>query len=77
MPFCYNNIIHGKFAPEAQLSICLLIRYDKMKTATGKVSGTSNAKIEKECASLQEKYSCITRAAVNENVCEDSHTEHV
>ena len=26
-----------------------------------------------------DKYSkvCITRAAVNENVCEDSHTEHV
>ena len=28
---------------------------------------------------FQEKYSkvCITRAAINENECEDSHTEHV
>ena len=35
--------------------------------------------IERERACFQEKYSkvCITRAAVNETLCEDSHTEHV
>ena len=51
---------------------------DKMKTATVKVGGiTQNT--EKKHARFQENYSkvCITRAAVNENVCEDSHTEHV
>ena len=51
---------------------------DKMKTATAKVDGIMQ-NIERKCARFQEKYSkvCITRAAVNENVCEDSHTEHV
>ena len=52
----------------------------KMKTATAKVrSGGITQNIERECACFQVKYSqvCITRAAVNENVCEDSHTEHV
>ena len=35
--------------------------------------------IEREGACFQEKYSkvCITRTAVSEKVCEDSHTEHV
>ena len=51
---------------------------DKMKTATAKVGGIT-LNIVRKCARFQEKYSkvCITRAAVNENVCEDSHTEHV
>ena len=51
---------------------------DKMKTGTAKVGGiTQNT--ERKRARFQEKYSkvCITRAAVNENVCEDSHTEHM
>ena len=32
--------------------------------------------IERRCACFQEKYYkvCIARAAVNESVCEDSHT---
>ena len=35
--------------------------------------------IERGCACSQEKYYkvCIARAAVNESVCEDSHTEHM
>ena len=51
---------------------------DKMKTATAKVGGVMQ-NIERKRARFQEKYSkvCITRAAVNDNVCEDSHTEHV
>ena len=49
---------------------------DKMKTATGKVGGIMQ---ERKHARFQEKNSkvCITRAAVNENVCKDSNTEHV
>ena len=45
-----------------------------MKTATAKVR-SYNAK--NGYASFQEKYYrvCIARAAVNENVCEDSHAE--
>ena len=48
-----------------------------MKTGTAKV-GSVTQNIEKKRAHFQEKYSKggITRAAVNENVCEDSHTEH-
>ena len=48
---------------------------DKMKTATAIVGGIMQ-NIERKCECFQEKYSkvCITRAAVNENVCEDSHT---
>ena len=51
---------------------------DKMKTATAKVGGITQ-NIERKRARFQEKYSKggITRAAVNENVCEDSHTVHV
>ena len=51
---------------------------DKMKTATAKVGGITQ-NVERKHARFQEKYSKggITRAAVNENVCEDSHTEHV
>ena len=49
-----------------------------MKTGTDKV-GSITQNIERKRACFQEKYSKggITRAAVNENVCEDSHTEHV
>ena len=48
---------------------------DKMKTATAKVGGITQ-NIERKRERFQEKYSkaCITRAALNENVCEDSHT---
>ena len=51
---------------------------DKMNTGTAKGAGITQ-NIERKRARFQEKYSkvCITRAAVNENVCEDSHTEHV
>ena len=51
---------------------------DKMKTGTAKV-GSITQNIERKRARFQEKYpkGGITRAAVNENVCEDSHTEHV
>ena len=51
---------------------------DKMKTETAKV-GSITQNIERKRARFQEKYSKggITRAVVNENVCEDSHTEHV
>ena len=51
---------------------------DKMKTGTAKV-GSITQNIERKRARFMEKYSKggITRAAVNENVCEDSHTEHV
>ena len=51
---------------------------DKMKTATAKVAGITQS-IDRKHAHFQEKYSkvSITRAAVDENVCEDSHTEHV
>ena len=51
---------------------------DKMKTATAKVGGITQ-NIERKRARFQEKYSkvCITRVAVNENVCEDFHTERV
>ena len=50
---------------------------DNMKTETAKVGITQN--IERKRARFQEKYfkRGITRAVVNENVCEDSHTEHV
>ena len=49
-----------------------------MKTATTEVGGFMQ-NIERERACFQKKYSkvCITRAAVNENACEDSHTEHM
>ena len=49
-----------------------------MKTTTAKV-GSITQNVERKCARFQEKYSkvCIMRDAVNENVCEDSHTEHV
>ena len=49
-----------------------------MKTETAKV-GSKAQNIERKRARFQEKYSKggITRAVVNENVCEDSHTEHV
>ena len=51
---------------------------DKMKTGPAKVSSIRQ-NIERKRTRFQEKYSKggITRAAVNENVCEDSHTEHV
>ena len=51
---------------------------DRMKTATAKVAGKTQ-NIERKRAHFQEEYSkvCITRAAVNENICEDSHTEHM
>ena len=46
---------------------------DKMKTAIAKVGGIMQ-NTQRGYACFQEKYSkvCITRAAVNENVCEDS-----
>ena len=53
---------------------------DRMKTATAKLKvGGITQNIEREHACFQEKYSkvCITRPAVNENLCGDSHTEHV
>ena len=48
-----------------------------MKTAKAAGSITQNIGLEYAC--FQEKYYrvCMARAAVNENVCEDSHTEHV
>ena len=48
---------------------------DRMKTATAKVAGIMQ-NIKRKHARFQEKYSKvrIMRAAVNENVCEDSHT---
>ena len=48
---------------------------DKMKSAKVKVGGIMQ-NIERKRARFKEKYSqvCITRVAVNENVCEDSHT---
>ena len=62
---------------KGRCTLCkLMFSYgDKMKTATAKVGGImQNIERKREC--FQEKYSkvCITRAAVNENVCEDSHT---
>ena len=41
--------------------------------------GSITQNIERKRARFKEKYSKggITRTAVNENVCEDSHTEHV
>ena len=41
--------------------------------------GSITQNIERKRARFKEKYSkvCITRVAVNENVCEESHTEHV
>ena len=48
-----------------------------MKTA--KAAGSITQNIGLGYARFQEKYYrvCIARAAVNESVCEDSHTEHV
>ena len=48
-----------------------------MKTAKAAGSVTQNIGLVYAC--FQEKYYrvCIARAAVNESVCEDSHTEHV
>ena len=48
-----------------------------MKTAKAAGSITQNIGLRYAC--FQEKYHrvCIARAAVNESVCEDSHTEHV
>ena len=45
---------------------------DKTKTATAKVGGITQ-NIDRECACSHEKYSevCLTRTAVNKNVCED------
>ena len=51
-----------------------------MKTATAKVRWNNAKHREGMCMPPGEVgYSkvCITRAAVNESVCEDSHTEHV
>ena len=48
-----------------------------MKTA--KAAGSITQNIDLGYACIQEKYYrvCIARAAVNESVSEDSHTEHV
>ena len=51
----------------------------RMTTAQVKYIVYKAKHIERGCACLQEKcYKvCVARAAVNESVCEDSHTEHV
>ena len=85
----YANKVSCKIRIELLLSIYMTRQYapspkavfsygDKMKTGTAKV-GSITQNIERKRARFQEKYSKggITRAAVNENVCEDSHTEHV
>ena len=48
-----------------------------MKTATVKVIIAQNIDLGYAC--FQEKYYrvCISRAAVNESLCEDSHAEYV
>ena len=63
--------------PEAQLSMCLLTVKDERWQQPK--SGGIMQNIERGCACFQEKYYkvCIARAAVNESVCEDSHTEHM
>ena len=49
-----------------------------MKTAKAAGSITKNIGLSLGYACFQEKYYrvCIARAAVNESVCEDFHTEH-
>ena len=56
--------------PPGSSTECMFSYGDKMKTATAKVAGITQ-NIERKRARFQKKYSqvCITRAAVNENVC--------
>ena len=79
-PFCYNNIIHSKYAPPGSSTEHMFSYSDKVKNATAKVGGiTQSIERKRAPASRRSILRCvaITRAAVNERVCEDSHTEHV
>ena len=52
---------------------------DELQMATAQVRYSITQNIERVCACFQEKcYKvCIARAAVNQSVCEDSHTEQM